>query len=184
MSASACQSWTTKLWWCQTETGFMNQSQGFTALGVFVGPCGSTDQNIFSDLSCFLFGVYDSTSGGIKHFARMIFLHGYIILFLFYCVEQNDKNPLWVEPSTFILFFYLFILPQKRKMSAFFWICFLSGDQFQSSSFFSCSENMWGKNRDYFMCETNKKEIPKNIILSSCVGGKKRCFFHVWNRAN
>ena len=30
----------------------------------------------------------------------------------------------------------------------------------------------------YFMRETNKKEILKHIILSSCVGGKK------WNRAN
>ena len=102
--------------------------QRLASLGVFVGPCGSTDQNIqnifsvdqFSEsvLSCFLFCVYDSTTGGIEHFARMIFLHGYVILF--HCVGQNDKNPLWVEPSKCILFYlFIYLTPDEKNVSVF-----------------------------------------------------------------
>lgn len=45
----------------------------------------------------------------------MIFIHRYIILFLFYCVEPSDENPLWAELSKLILFLYF--TPEENNSS-------------------------------------------------------------------
>lgn len=62
-------------------------------------------------------------------------------------------------------------------MSAFFWICFLSDDQFQSSSFFSCSENMWGKNRVYLYVKQMKKNFRRILFCRRVWEEKNDVFF-------